>query len=657
MNRNKIKLLQLLVILLLAFYNNAQTVSTPEAIKQTLYKLRHAKHDSVKLKAYSSLSALYRKTSISLARAYSDSTLFLAEKLNNNSHYWFGLNSRGEAERIAGNLEKSMKIHLQALAFAEKNNFQLRIAHSYNNLGLILNRQENYKTAIEYITKARNIYKALNDSGEYISSSNNLGNCYMNTNELDKAIGYYQEVINFYRAEINSYVGNAYMNIGHCYYYKDEKSRAKNYYYKGLLLREKVGNPSDIADAYANYGYILYEEGEYAKAEEYYRSALILNKKAGNKNRLLLVYKYLSEVSVSKGDFKNAYYFADTTTMYRDSIINETNISSLNELNERFDSEKKQLQIESLSKENDYKENKNRQQRIFLAVVGIALLISVILGISVYKQFREKRAANFVIGKQKELLEEKQKEILDSLSYAKYLQEAILPPLELVKQHLPDSFILYKPKDIVAGDFYWMHYTESGHVLIAAADCTGHGVPGAMVSVVCSNALNRVVTEFNITNPGKILDKTRELVLGTFSRSNKNVNDGMDISLCCIDMKTKRVLWSGANNPLWYLQNGVVLEITADKQPVGKTENAKPFTTHELQLKAGDLLFLFTDGYADQFGGEKGKKFKYKPFKELLVSTSKFSPDNQKDELQKSFVAWKGSLEQVDDICVIGIRL
>jgi serine phosphatase RsbU (regulator of sigma subunit) len=372
---------------------------------------------------------------------------------------------------------------------------------------------------------------------------------------------------------------------------------------------------------------------------------------------LLLVYKYFSELSVARGDFKNAYYFADTTTMYRDSIINETNIASLNELNERFDSEKKQLQIENLSKENNYKEQQNRQQRIFLTAVGAALFVSIILGISVYRQFREKKKSNLLIGKQKELLEEKQKEILDSLSYAKYLQEAILPPQELVKQHLPESFILYKPKDIVAGDFYWMHTTESGSLLIAAADCTGHGVPGAMVSVVCSNALNRVVTEFNITEPGKILDKTRELVLATFARSNKNVNDGMDISLCCIDIKTKKVLWGGANNPLWYLQNGEVKEITADKQPVGKTEITKPFTTHEIQLSAGDTLFLFTDGYADQFGGEKGKKFKYKPFKELLISTSTLSPEKQKEQLDKTFTAWKGNLEQVDDICLIGIRL
>lgn len=258
--------------------------------------------------------------------------------------------------------------------------------------------------------------------------------------------------------------------------------------------------------------------------------------------------------------------------------------------------------------------------------------------------------------RQKHIIEEKQHEILDSINYAKRLQEAILPPKEFLDKHLADSFILYRPKDIVAGDFYWAEYVN-GRFFVAAADSTGHGVPGAMVSVVCSNALNRTVKEFKEIETGKILDKTRELVLETFEKSASEVKDGMDISLLCVDVIHKKVYWSGANNPLWYYQNNEMKEITADKQPIGKTENPKPFTTHEIEYVENTVFYLFTDGYADQFGGPKGKKFKYKQFSNLLLATIERSPREQSQHIYSAFEEWKGDLEQVDDVCVIGVKI
>ncbi|MBX3163077.1 MAG: SpoIIE family protein phosphatase [Bacteroidetes bacterium] len=266
----------------------------------------------------------------------------------------------------------------------------------------------------------------------------------------------------------------------------------------------------------------------------------------------------------------------------------------------------------------------------------------------------QQRTAEVV--KQKHLVEEKQKEILESITYAKRLQQAILPPQEYINKFVPQHFILYKPKDIVAGDFYWSE-NVGDLFFIAAADSTGHGVPGAMVSVVCSNALNRTVLEFGVTEPGKILDKARELVIETFVKSSSEVKDGMDISLLCIDLKNKNIFWSGANNPLWYVQNNELKEIKADKQPIGKTENPKPFTTHQIDYKENTMFYLFTDGLADQFGGEKGKKFKYKPFADMLLNNSHLQQEQQAEIIDKVFSDWKGALEQVDDVCVIGVRV
>ncbi|MBA3901580.1 MAG: SpoIIE family protein phosphatase, partial [Bacteroidetes bacterium] len=246
---------------------------------------------------------------------------------------------------------------------------------------------------------------------------------------------------------------------------------------------------------------------------------------------------------------------------------------------------------------------------------------------------------------------------------------AILPPVKLVKEYLNESFILYKPKDIVAGDFYWIapidetkavqtNSTKIDHrILFAAADCTGHGVPGAMVSVVCSNALNRAVKEFGITNPAQILDKVRELVIETFEKSESEVKDGMDISLVLLNTSTYEVAWAGANNPLWIISENELQEIKPDKQPIGKYAAIKPFTSHSIQLKKNQCLYIFTDGFVDQFGGTQGKKFKTTNFKKLLISIQDQSMDKQKEILNSAFENWKGHLEQVDDVCVIGVRI
>ncbi|HYG53355.1 MAG TPA: SpoIIE family protein phosphatase [Flavobacteriales bacterium] len=313
------------------------------------------------------------------------------------------------------------------------------------------------------------------------------------------------------------------------------------------------------------------------------------------------------------------------------------------------------------------------------------------------------------------MLAEKNKDLTDSIKYAKRIQEAILPSVKYMKTTFPDSFVLYKPKDIIAGDFYFFErVTENGkeYAVFAAADCTGHGVPGAMVSVVCSNALLRAINEFHLTNPGLILDKARELVIETFAHSDMQegktnddyVKDGMDISIGVYELKSRELAWSGANNGLWIMRNqrtrlnqktvyeplrvneqkelvgkkhtssqtleqafqqrGNNMDLNAewidlrpDKQPIGNHSSQKNFTTHTIKLEPGDCLYMFTDGYEDQFGGEKGKKFKAANIKKMLESVLHKPMDQQYLRIGEIFENWKGELEQVDDVCMIGIRI
>lgn len=266
------------------------------------------------------------------------------------------------------------------------------------------------------------------------------------------------------------------------------------------------------------------------------------------------------------------------------------------------------------------------------------------------------------VERQKEIVEVKNKEILDSITYAKRIQYAILPPQQMVKKHLPSSFIFYRPKDIVAGDFYWMETVEQDNgkeplVLFSVADCTGHGVPGAMVSVVCNNALNRAVREFGLVRPNDILDKTRELIIEQFEKSEDDVKDGMDVALCALDRETMTLQFAGANNSLYIIRNQSFMEVKADKQPVGKHIDSRPFTRNEVKLEKGDHLYIFSDGFADQFGGPEGKKFKTSKFKDLLLSIHSKSMEEQANEIDAVFASWKGKLEQVDDVLVMGVMV
>ncbi|MFN3343643.1 MAG: SpoIIE family protein phosphatase [Flavobacteriales bacterium] len=268
------------------------------------------------------------------------------------------------------------------------------------------------------------------------------------------------------------------------------------------------------------------------------------------------------------------------------------------------------------------------------------------------------------IEKQKEIVEEKNKDILDSIKYAKRIQDAILPEEDMMREVMgKDLFVLFQPKDIVSGDFYWMR-VKGPKVLFAAVDCTGHGVPGAFVSIVGNNGLNRAVNEFNLTQPAAILDNLTASVEDSFrQQGHSDVRDGMDISLCSLEMtgfNQALLEWAGANNPLWIIRKdnpSVVEEYKADKQPIGRFENRKPFTNQQFELKKGDTIYVFTDGYADQFGGPAGKKFKYSQMKEFILSIQEMDMIVQRNLLLERFTHWKSELEQIDDVCVIGVRI
>lgn len=298
---------------------------------------------------------------------------------------------------------------------------------------------------------------------------------------------------------------------------------------------------------------------------------------------------------------------------------------------------------------------KQAHRNMYFLVTSLIIIIALIA----IKLLHTNRKNNKILKAQKEIIEEKNKDITDSINYAKRLQTAILPPKDFVNSILPEHFIIYEPKDIVSGDFYWVSHHDS-KIMVAAIDCTGHGVPGALLSIVGHNAINQTVNELGILQPSKVLDSMNTNIKKILHQDKgSDIRDGMDMALCTFDKNTNTLEYSGANNPVFILSEGKLKVIKGSKLTVGSMEEDKiePPINHSLQLKKGDSFYIFSDGYVDQFGGEDNKKFKTSKFQELLISINKQSMQEQEKSLFKAFKDWKGKNEQVDDVLVIGVRV
>jgi len=268
--------------------------------------------------------------------------------------------------------------------------------------------------------------------------------------------------------------------------------------------------------------------------------------------------------------------------------------------------------------------------------------------------------ARFALAESKHELQVKNKEIVDSINYAERIQRALIPPIKVVKEVLPESFLFFRPKDIVSGDFYWMTSLGSKRVAFSVADCTGHGVPGAFMSIIGLKIFNQAVKQGSIETPGQVLNYLNKEVyqaVNKHSTSDNVIRDGMDVAFCIVDFDKMVLHFSGAKNPVYIVRNMELTEFKGDKQPIGSDEGETPFTNKQFSLEKGDMIYIFSDGFADQFGGPKGKKLKYSQFKKCLVEHSSQEVEEQGKELKKMFDDWKGDLEQLDDVCVMGVRV
>ena len=286
-------------------------------------------------------------------------------------------------------------------------------------------------------------------------------------------------------------------------------------------------------------------------------------------------------------------------------------------------------------------------------------MVLVSLGF-VFVQLRKTRAQKVVIEKQHLNLNQSHQEITDSINYAKRIQDALMTSTVYMKDVIPESFLFFQPKDVVSGDFYWVYRTSKGQIYFTVADCTGHGVPGAFMSMIGTSLLNEVIIENALVDTAEILMKMREQIIKSLDQkaAQGNNKDGMDMALCKYDPKKKTVQYSGAYNPLIHISGKEINHIKGDNQPIALHTGKKlPFTSHEIEVKKGDMLYIYSDGFADQFGGERGKKYMSGKFKKYLLSISDKPIDKQDTLIKEEFTTWKGDLELIDDVCVMGVRV
>jgi len=604
-------------------------------------------------------------------------------------------NNLGNIYKEQGALVKAIESYGASLKIAEKLNDQSGIASSLNNIGILYAEQDKYQTAKTYYLKSISIRKKMGKKGrEFLSKPiNNIGSVLQDEKDYFGAISYYamsqkldKEFGNTI-GEVTS-IGNIagiYKGLGDDTYSKNKKL-ANEYYQKSFdLSQEVISRSTDLGDntiivtTLLNLAQLYDIRGEYNKALEFGLKAHRLSEEIGAVMYIRDACEVLYKVYKKRGKDKLSLEMFEVFVKLNDSILSIENKDGIIHQSYQYKYDK-QIAKDSViqMREKQVVSARFQQERTQKMALYGGLFLVVTFSLFIYKRYKITFDQKEIISlkeqetnRQKVLLETKNNEIMDSINYAKRIQSAILPPTKIVKEYLKDSFILYKPRDIVAGDFYWMEQIENG-IIFAAADCTGHGVPGAMVSVVCNNALNRTVREYGLTDPGEILDKARELIISEFDQSEDEMKDGMDISLCTMEFESSiipfnddrseiKLKWAGANNPLWILRDNQIIEYKGNKQPIGVYCDIKPFTTHEIELKRNDIIYIFTDGFQDQFGGDNhcidGKKFKVSNMREMFLRVANKPMSEQKELIDQAFEDWKRDLEQVDDVCVIGVKI
>ncbi len=658
-------LIFLIVILCVAGYSQHNKFNT-----DSIYKLIPGAPDTTKCKKLNFISR-------QLCQNYPDSAFFLADSAKRlgirigfkkgvaYSYFLLGLivQNNGKFYEAINYYDKALTLYQNLNSKNDLSNVYNCIANVYSQMGNDREAGKNYQIAFDLANKEpkSKYYLAITSFGLALIKSNEK--LYEEAIKLNLiALSYFKEL------GMEEYIPMVMQNTAENYIDLKQYNNAKSYNAQTISSFEAQNNFYGLASAFTTRAKLLELEGNLNLAIDYARKGYDMSVKINALYEMARQSRTVYTLYKSNKDYKNALDFLERHVTYNDTLNSKDRGKAFADAETKFQTKQKeqQLLLKNLELEKSELKVNERNHLIYFFIGAFAVFLALLF--MVYRQFNEKKKANVLlinkneeIEKQKFIIEEKNKDITDSINYSKHIQQAIIPSAEKVKQYLPESFVIFKPKDIVSGDFYLVEEIV-GLIYLAVVDCTGHGVPGAMLSVFAdSNIKNSIASNNFRENPAAILsDLCYQFKTNLQSRDTTvTVNDGVDMSICIIDKKQNKIYFAGARNGLKLIRNGEFKEYEGNRWGISgsnKTEHLH-FTNYIIEIEKGDKFYMSTDGFADQFGGPKGKKFKEKQLHKLLIDAAVVSLAMEKDLLEKQFEEWKGSLEQIDDVTLIGFAI
>jgi tetratricopeptide (TPR) repeat protein len=600
-------------------------------------------------------------------------------------------NNIGNIYMKQGNYPEALKNHFTSLKIREEIKDKKGIAYCYNAIGVIYMNQGNYSEALKNYFASLKIREEIKDKQNIAVSYNNIGVIYMDQGNYPEALKNYFASLKIYEEfKDKKDISYSFNNIGLIYYYQGNYPEALKNYFSSLKIKEEIKDKYGIASSNVNLGAINIKLRKLDEAKKQLSDALSLSKEMGDKELIKLSYQSWAALDSTQGNWKQAYEHHKLYMLYKDSLNNEENTKKIVQTQMQYEFDKKEgVTKAEQDKKDAIAKQETQKQKVILILVSCFSLLVAVLALFIFRGYQQKQKANFLLADKNKIIEEKSKEITDSINYAKRIQNAMLPPLGDLSTIFPNSFVLFKPKDIVSGDFYFFHSsqqptTKNQQLFLAAADCTGHGVPGAFMSLIGTEKLKDAVSQSSDTS--EILNLLNRGIKTSLrqSENNESTKDGMDIALVSLSfvnshsslekpndqMTNDQCLlhYAAANRPIWIIRKNqketsgepsrTIEEIKATKKAIGGfTDDNQHFDTHQIQLLQGDTFYIFTDGYADQFGGPDRKKLMTKKFKEILLEIQHKTMKEQEQHLNTFIENWKASTEQIDDILVIGVRI
>jgi serine phosphatase RsbU (regulator of sigma subunit) len=671
-----------------SYYNQNDFEKALEYHKKSLEIRQEMKDNKLIASSLNRLGNLaFSKQDFKLAEEYYLQVLTIRREEKEKKGEGIALLNLGNANNQMGNMDKAIAYYKQAEEIFKALDFKQGIASTMNGMGVIYGFWEMYPSALKVYLETLEIVEQLGDQKEIANTLTNIGIVYNNmiNDTLKKVYGenfrdtIYNKKIRLNYETVNSAIhyhtlslekrrqlndirgiGTSLANLGITYSYIGDIKKARQYFEEWLAIADQIQDDDQQTAIYIALGQLYRYEGKFENAIDFFTRAQITAQKTNMKLYIQRTAEELADVYELKGDYRQALDNYKKFREVKDSIMTEEGQKLISEMQVKYETDSKEKENQLLRKDQQINESRLKQQRFAIYTFLFVILAVVVFVIMLIRQNNQKKKANLELAKKNALITEQKKEITDSIQYASRIQKAILPPQEMLASLLPDHFILYRPRDIVSGDYYWISQ-KGNRIYVMAADCTGHGVPGAFMSMLGVAFLNEIVSKHGEIPANQLLNELRKQIIESLHQTGREGEnqDGMDVALYVVDREEMSLEYSGANNSLIILREGEeLIELKADKFPIGIHRLAdNSFTNYKIHIRKNDMIYSFSDGYPDQFGGPSGKKFMIKNFKRTLQDIYLKPMAEQKEILEHTLDEWMIGHHQIDDIMVIGVRV